>query len=155
MMQIPLSLIGLLYWFIPYFFPNTAGTYVPKLVFYFIFNVILETAGTFTGLARGGYMSTITPNPNERVRLITLAELLTGYMGEDMPAYFMGILYDFVTTGRISVKLRTIFLCMGAGCGIVSCKDTGIISPRAGRHMRTGRTWKTSTHSTRRWGQTV
>ena len=42
MMQIPLSLIGLLYWFLPYFFPNTAGTYVPKLIFYFVFNIITD-----------------------------------------------------------------------------------------------------------------
>ncbi len=124
MMQIPLSLIGLLYWFIPYFFPNTAGTYVPKLVFYFIFNVVTETAGTFTNLARGGYMSTITPNPNERVRLITLAELLTGYMGEDMPAYVMGFLYDMVSTGRWAIKMRSIFMGMGVGCAVISSAFT-------------------------------
>ena len=35
-LQIPLSLFGLLYWFLPYFFPNTTGTFIPKLVFYFI-----------------------------------------------------------------------------------------------------------------------
>lgn len=98
--QIPMTFIGLLYWFLPYFFPNTAGTYIPKLIFYFVFSVITETAGTFTDIARSGYMSTITPNPNERVRLITLAELLTGYMGEDMPGYIFGFLYDMVATGR-------------------------------------------------------
>ncbi|MBQ7596444.1 MAG: MFS transporter, partial [Clostridia bacterium] len=92
--QIPLTIIGLLYWVIPYFFPNTGPTFIPKLIFYFAFNVITETAGTFTSIARSGYMSTITPNPNERIRLITLAELLTGYMGEDMPGYIMGFLYD-------------------------------------------------------------
>ena len=124
MMQIPLSLIGLLYWFLPYFFPNTAGTYVPKLIFYFIFNIITETAGTFTGLARGGYMSTITPNPNERVRLITLAELLTGYMGEDMPGYVMGFLYDMVSTGRWAIKMRSIFMGMGVGCAVISSAFT-------------------------------
>ena len=106
MMQIPLSLFGLLYWFLPYMFPNTAGTYVPKLIFYFVFGVINETAGTFTGVAKSGYMSTITPNPNERVRLITLAELLTGYMGEDMPGYIFGFLYDMISTGRWNIKLR-------------------------------------------------
>ena len=124
MMQIPLSLIGLLYWFLPYFFPNTAGTYVPKLIFYFVFNIITETAGTFTGLARGGYMSTITPNPNERVRLITLAELLTGYMGEDMPGYVMGFLYDMVSTGRWAIKMRSIFMGMGVGCAVISSAFT-------------------------------
>ena len=124
LMQIPLSLIGLLYWFLPYFFPNTAGTYIPKLIFYFVFNVITETAGTFTGVARSGYMSTITPNPNERVRLITLAELLTGYMGEDMPGYIFGFLYDMVTTGRWNVKLRSIFMGMGVSTALISSAFT-------------------------------
>ncbi len=119
-MQIPLTLFGLLYWFLPYFFPNTSATFVPKLIFYFAFNIISETANTFTGLARGGYMSTITPNPNERVRLITLAELLTGYMGEDIPGYVMSFLYDMVSTGRWAVKLRSIFLGMGVGTAVIS-----------------------------------
>ena len=118
LMQIPLSLLGAVYWFLP------AGTYLPKLVFYFLFGVITETAGTFTDIAKSGYMSTITPNPNERVRLITLAELLTGYMGEDMPGFILGILYDFVTTGRWKVQLRSIFVSMGAGCAVISCAFT-------------------------------
>ncbi|MBQ5968900.1 MAG: MFS transporter [Clostridia bacterium] len=124
MLQIPLSLFGLLYWFLPYFFPNTSGTFVPKLIFYFVFGVINETSTTLTGLAKGGYMSTITPNPNERVRLITLAELLTGYMGEDMPGYIMGFLYDLVSTGRWGVKMRSIFMGMGVGCAVVSSAFT-------------------------------
>ena len=124
LLQIPLSLIGLLYWFLPYFFPNTAGTFIPKLIFYFVFNVITETAGTFTDIAKSGYMSTITPNPNERVRLITLAELLTGYMGEDMPALILGFLYDFVSTGRWNVRLRSIFMGMGVGCALISSAFT-------------------------------
>ncbi|MBQ1553448.1 MAG: MFS transporter [Clostridia bacterium] len=124
LLQIPLSLLGLLNWFLPYFFPNTAGTYLPKLICYFVFNVIMETAGTFTGIAKAGYMSTITPNPNERVRLITLAELLTGYMGEDMPGYIFGFLYDMVTTGRWKIKLQHIFAGMGVGCQAISAAFT-------------------------------
>ena len=120
LLQIPLSTIGLLWWFLPYMFPNTAGTYMPKLIFYFLFGVIMETAGTFTGVAAGGYMSTITPNPNERVRLITLTELLTGYMGEDMPGYIFGFLYDMVATGRWKIQLRSIFVGMGVGCSVIS-----------------------------------
>ena len=119
MFQIPMTLIGLLYWFLPYFFPNTDGTYIPKLIFYFAFGVITETANTFTGVARSGYMSTITPNPNERVRLITLAELLTGYMGEDMPMYIFGFMYDMVSTGRWKIPMRRIFMGMGVSTAIV------------------------------------
>ncbi|HHU85162.1 MAG TPA: hypothetical protein GXZ23_08365 [Clostridiales bacterium] len=88
-LQIPLTLLGSLYWMLPVFFPNTSATFIPKLIFYFAFNIIQETAGTAMGLAKGGYMSTITPNPNERVRLITLAELLSGYLGRGYAAIYI------------------------------------------------------------------
>ena len=119
-MQIPLTLLGLFYWFIPIFFPNTDGTYIPKLIVYFAFNVINETAGTFTSVAKSGYMSTITPNPNERIRLITLAELLTGYMGEDMPRYIFGIVYDLINAGKLKWKLSHTFLAFGVVTALVS-----------------------------------
>ncbi len=119
--QIPLTLIGTLYWFMPYMFPATAGTYIPKLIFYFAFNVITETAGTFTSIAKTGYMTTITPHPNDRARLITMAELLTGYMGEDLPGIIMGLLIDLINNGYIPMKLRTAFLGMGLFTNIASC----------------------------------
>lgn len=119
-MQLPMTILSMFYWFIPIFFPNTAGTYIPKLVYYFAFNVISETAGTFTGIAKSGYMSTITPNPNERIRLITLAELLTGYMGEDMPRYIFGVVYDMINAGKLSWKLSSTFMTFGIVCGTIS-----------------------------------
>lgn len=119
-MQIPLTLLGLLYWMLPLFFPDSAGTYVPKLIFYFAFCVIQETANTFTSVAKSGYMSTITPNPNERIRLITLAELLTGYMGEDMPRYIFGVVYDMINAGKIKWKLSNTFLGFGIITALIS-----------------------------------
>ena len=119
-LQIPLTLLGAVYWMIPLFFPGTSGTYIPKLIFYFAFSVIQETATTAINLARGGYMSTTTPNPNERVRLITLAELFSGYLGEDMPRYIFGILYDLIINEKVSMKLSTAFMSFGVGCSVVS-----------------------------------
>ena len=123
-LQIPISLLGMIYWFVPFIFPNTSGTYVPKLIFYFAFSIINETASTAISLAKGGYMSTITPNPNERVRLITLAELLSGYLGEDMPGYIMQFLYDFIINGKIKMKLPQLFAGMGCGTTVISCALT-------------------------------
>ena len=118
--QIPLTLLGSLYWLIPFFFPATSGTYLPKLIYYFAFNVINETAGTFTSVAKSGYMTTVTPHPNDRARLITLAELLTGFMGEDMPNYIMGVLIDLINNNILKWKLQNVFLAMGLGTGIIS-----------------------------------
>ena len=118
--QLPLTLISIFTWLLPLFFPNTAGTYLPKLIYYYVFAVINETAGTFTNVAKSGYMSTITPNPNERIRLITLAELLTGYMGEDLPRYIMGVLIDLVNNKVVKWKLSSVFMVMGGGTALIS-----------------------------------
>lgn len=118
--QIPMTLLGALYWFIPFFFPGTSGTFLPKLIYYFAFNVINETAGTFTSIAKAGYMTTVTPHPNDRTRLITLAELLTGYMGEDMPNYIMGVIIDLINNNILKWKLQNVFLAMGLGTSIIS-----------------------------------
>ncbi len=119
-MQLPLTVIGMFSWLLPLFFGDTSGTYIPKLIYYYVFCIISETAGTFTSVAKSGYMSTITPNPGERVRLITLAELLTGYMGEDMPRYIMGVLIDLVNNKVVQWKLSSVFMVMGMGTAIIS-----------------------------------
>lgn len=119
-LQVPLTLLGAIYWLIPFIFPGTSATHIPKLIFYFAFSVIQETASTAMGLAKGGYMSTTTPNPNERVRLITLAELLSGYLGEDMPRYIFGALYDLIVNEKINMKLSTAFMSFGVGCSVIS-----------------------------------
>lgn len=119
-LQVPLTLLGAIYWLIPFIFPGSSGTHIPKLIFYFAFSVIQETATTAMNLAKGGYMSTTTPNPNERVRLITLAELLSGYLGEDMPRYIFGALYDLIVNEKINMKLSTAFMSFGVGCSVLS-----------------------------------
>ena len=119
-MQLPLTIMSIFTWLLPLFFPETSGTYLPKLLYYYFFLIINETAGTFTTVAKSGYMSTITPNPAERIRLITLAELLTGFMGEDLPRYIMGVLIDLVNNKVVTWKLSTVFMVMGGGTALIS-----------------------------------
>ena len=119
-MQLPLTIMGVFTWLLPLFFGTTSGTHLPKLIYYYIFAIINETAGTFTSVAKSGYMSTITPNPNERIRLITLAELLSGNMGEDLPRYIMGVLIDLVKNKVVNWKLSSVFIVMGGGTALIS-----------------------------------
>ncbi|MCL2508840.1 MAG: MFS transporter [Oscillospiraceae bacterium] len=119
-LQIPITLVAVLYWFIPIFFPGTATTYVPKLAFWFSLGVVKETANTFRDVARGGYMSTITPNPDERGRLIMLAELLSGNMGEDLPNVLMGVLIDLINNRVVPWKLGNLFIIMGSVTSVLS-----------------------------------
>ncbi len=117
--QIPLMIIGLFYWVIPFIFPGTANTYLPKLLFYSIMLMVQETAGTFTSIANTGFMTTITPNPVERTRLITMAHLLS-HIFEDLPKQIFGILYDLVINNAVNWELPKLFAGFGLACAILS-----------------------------------
>ena len=120
-LKIPLTVVGALYWFMPFFFPDTTGDYMPKLVFYFTFNIIMETVGTFSGIAQGGLMSTITPHPVDRTRLITLANFWSGWVGEKIPELLMGLFIDLINNKIVKWKLRDLFVGMGLLTSFIAC----------------------------------
>lgn len=119
--KIPLMLIGLWYWFMPVIFTDTSATYVPKLIFYAIFTVICETAGTFTAIASTGFMSTITPDPLERTGLITMANLVSGLIGEKLPELLFGVLLDLVNNQVVTWNRTTLFMSFGIGTAVLGC----------------------------------
>lgn len=123
-MKIPLTLFGMFYWFMPVFFPNTAQDYLPKLIYYFVFSVISETAGTFMSISQTGLLSTITPNPEERVRLISQAKLFSRFLGEKIPEWIMGVLIDLINTNTVKWKLQNIFIGMGIATSVLSAAMT-------------------------------
>lgn len=120
-LRIPLTLAGSLYWFLPFLFPDTAADYAPKLIYYFAFNVVMETAGTFTGIAGGGLLATITPHPIDRTRLITMANFWSGWMGEKLPELMMGVFIDLINNSILKWKLRDLFVGMGLLTSFVAC----------------------------------
>lgn len=123
-MKLPLTLFGMLYWFMPIFFPGTAANYLPKLIYYFAFSVINETAGTFMSISQTGLLSTITPNPEERVRLISQAKFFSRFLGEKMPEWVMGFLIDIINAGKSSVSLKNLFIAMGSVTSVLSAAMT-------------------------------
>ena len=119
LMCAPLTLIGMIYWFLPLIFSGTGADYVPKFIAYFVFNLITETAGTFTGMASTGLLATITPNPVDRTRLITEANLLSGFV-EKAPEILMGLFIDLVNNGIVKWSMRRLYITMGLFTAVVS-----------------------------------
>lgn len=117
--QFPLTILGMWYWLIPFIFPDTPGNYLPKWIFYFAMSVITETATTFTSVAHTGFLSTITPSPIERSRLIALANVVT-HIFEDVPKQVFGIIYDLVANKVIKIQLSKLFAMFGIACSLVS-----------------------------------
>ena len=91
---------------IPFIFPDAPGDYLPKWIFYFAMSIITETANTFTGIARSGFGSTITPEPLERSRLIATANFMSHFV-EDVPKQIFGIRYHGLPEGADA----SFFLC--------------------------------------------
>ncbi|HOU09295.1 MAG TPA: MFS transporter [Clostridiales bacterium] len=110
-LQIPMTFLSAFYWFMPFIFAGTSDTDLTKFAVYFAFNVITETAGTFTGISATGLLSTITPNPLERTMLITKGQLLA--IGSNVPELLMGLLLDLVNNKILGWKLRNLFLGFG------------------------------------------
>ncbi len=123
-MKIPLTVFGMLYWFMPMLFPNTAANYLPKLIYFFAFNIINETANTFISISQTGLLSTITPNPEERVRLISQAKFFSRFLGEKMPEWIMGVLIDLINAQKIGLSLSKLFIVMGSATSILSAAMT-------------------------------
>ena len=119
--KIPLTLIGLWYWFMPVLFENSAADFMPKLLFYAVFSIVCETAGTFTAIAGTGFMSTITPDPNERTGLITMAKLFSGLVGEKLPELVFGVLLDLVNNQVVTWNRTRLFIGFGIFTAIVGC----------------------------------
>ncbi len=123
-LKMPLTIFGMLYWFMPLIFPGTATTHVPKLIYYFAFSVIQETAQTFISISQTGLLSTITPNPEERVRLISQAKLFSRFLGEKLPEWVMGLLIDLINSNTMKMKMSTLYMIMGAGTSVLSAAMT-------------------------------
>ncbi len=117
--EIPLTVIGMWYWLIPFLFPDTPGNYLPKYIFYFAMSIITETATTFTAVAKTGYLSTITPEPLERSRLIATANVAS-HLVEDLPKQIFGVIYDLVANKKLVIRLPKLFAGFGIACATIS-----------------------------------
>ncbi|MCQ2484716.1 MAG: MFS transporter [Clostridia bacterium] len=108
----PGILLSFFYWLMPVFFANTGPYNMTKLVAYMIFNLISNLMGSVNSIAKTGMLSTITPNIIERTRLITQANLFSGFV-EKGPEILMGLLIDMVNHGVIKIKMPTLYVTAG------------------------------------------
>lgn len=73
---IPFALIATLYWILPVVLPGSViadRTNITKFAIYVILEMAIEMMSNFRNVGIGGYVSTITPYPSDRRRLIALS----------------------------------------------------------------------------------
>lgn len=116
---IPGVALSLLFWAMPMMFGGRGSYDVGKLTFYLIFQLINNLAGSLSAIARTGMLATITPNIIDRTRLITEANLLSGFV-EKAPEIIMGLLIDLVNHDKLKIKMPSLYMSGGMITSIVS-----------------------------------
>ena len=125
-LAIPGCIATLLYWFMPILFAGQPAMSLSKFIFYISLEILREGVGTFQSIARTGMMSTITPHPVDRTRLITVANFASGFFGEKLPEHGMTILLDLIDNkvfrngSSVEKQLMGAFVGMGSITTLIS-----------------------------------
>ena len=109
------TLLMLLSWLSPYFLGYNPLS-PTKILFWLLFSMVYEVFGTVKDISENGMIASLSPNPDDRMRLITKAEVI-GALWESLPELLMGILYDMAKDDP--AKLKTTFGVMGSATVIV------------------------------------
>jgi len=111
---LPMTMMVLM---LPYIFWGTDSTFLPKIALNFALGVFNELTGTIANIARMGMVANITPNPEERLSLITKAKFLS--FGSSLPKQVFTILRDVISRNRtktpleVNMNMRSLFTWMG------------------------------------------
>lgn len=129
-LALPGCILTSLYWLMPHLFAGTSSTSIIKFIFYLLITISREGVTTFQTISRTGLMATITPNPIDRTRLITLANFASGFFGEKLPEQAVTILID-VFRGMYQkhpLKLSSAYTHLFVGMGIFTTVASSISS---------------------------
>lgn len=113
---IPGTLFSIMNWGTPFLFDADPKS-VSKLVYWTGLNLTVGLMNTFRGFAETGFISSMSPNPLDKVKLFTMAELISS-LWESFPGILMGVLIDLINHNIIGISMRTAYLSMGALCAI-------------------------------------
>ena len=107
---LPYALVASLYWLIPLFFSMehiNNEDYVPKFLLFALLDLSLEFLGNIRSVAIDGYLSTITPYPSDRRRLLAVSNYFR-IIYSRLPDIVVEFALDFIKNGIVkSAKNRT------------------------------------------------
>ena len=115
----PGAALGILFWAMPTMFPGAAATYMPKIIAYFILQMITNLATSLYNIAKSGILATITPDTVDRTRIINQANLISSLV-ENLPKQAVTIFIDLVNNGIMKISMSSLFVIMGVATAAAS-----------------------------------
>lgn len=105
----PFAIFSTIYWLLPIIFPQSMVNdfdNFPKFVAYAVLTMITELLGNFKDVAVSGYLSTITPYPSDRRRLLAVSSYFS-IIYSRLPDLLVEFLLDFIKNGIITSAKST------------------------------------------------
>ncbi len=106
---IPLAIVSTIFWLLPIIFSpahiNNFG-YLPKFFAYAALDMTFELLSNFKNVAIGGYISTITPYPSDRRRLLAISSYFS-IIYSRLPDLVIEFMLDFIKNGIVKSATKT------------------------------------------------
>ena len=115
----PGTVLSVIYWLMPLLFSAMGMGDFSKFMFYLFLLMFKNLAESLRDIAKTGMLSTITPDIIDRTRLITAANLLSGFL-EKTPSQILDILIDLSIRDIIKFKYRSLYISFGTVTVIAS-----------------------------------
>ena len=99
----PYAFVATIFWLLPLLMPASMVNdfnSVAKFVLYILLDMLIELLGNFKDVAIGGYLSTITPYPSDRRRLLSIASY-SSIIYSRIPDLVVEFMLDFIKNGVI------------------------------------------------------
>ena len=135
----PGTVLSLVYWLMPILFGTMGLGEFSKFLFYLVLLMVKNLAESLRDIARTGMLSTITPDVNDRTRLITAANLLSGFL-EKTPSQALDLLLDLSIRNVIKTSNRSLYIGFGSvtviACGIMALGFSLIAKERVSQSVK-------------------
>ena len=125
----PFAVISALYWLLPMLLPQSAVNdfnNITKFIIYIVLDMLIELLGNFKNVAIGGYLSTITPYPSDRRRLLSISSY-SSIIYSRIPDLVVEFMLDFIkngivksTTKSTDVMIKNSLMIVGPATTIIS-----------------------------------
>ncbi len=100
---LPFAIVAGIYWLLPVLFSDAHVAdlnYLPKFVAYVVLEMVMEAFTNFKTVATTGYLSTITPYPSDRRRLLAITKYCNLFYA-GLPNTIVEFMLDFITNDII------------------------------------------------------
>lgn len=135
----PGTILSMIYWLMPVLFAAMGAGDFSKFLFYLILLMFKNLAESLRDIAKTGMLSTITPDIMDRTRLITAANLLSGFL-EKTPSQLLDLLIDLSIRDIVKIKYRSLYISFGTvtvvACGIMALGFSLITKERVSQSIK-------------------